>query len=108
VPTAAPRSPTRKGLAPRSAPAGVGAAGSPPSLLSETSAVGEAGPAGPGRRPHRRSRSPHPTSPSHNNNSVKKKVDFFSIFSPRRLPDGPPAPPAAVAAHDDLACVRGR
>ena len=74
--TAAPRRDTGKGLAPRSAPDWVGAAGSPPSLLSETPAMGEAGPAGPGRRPHRRSRSPtHLVLATHN--VLKKKAIFF-------------------------------
>jgi hypothetical protein len=87
VSTAAPRRDTRKGLAPRSAPDWVGAAGSPPSLLSETPAMGEAGPAGPGRRPHRRSRSPTPTSSSRHTTSSKKKrvfLDFLGQEGPGR------------------------
>jgi hypothetical protein len=96
VSSAAPRRATRKGLAPRSALDWVGAAGSPPSLLSETSAMGEAGPAGPGRRPQRRSRLPHSTSPSHKQRPSKKKRFFFDFFSARKAqawpggaPDGP-------------------
>ena len=92
VSTAAPRRDTGKGLAPRSAPDWVGAAGSPPSLLSETPAMGEAGPAGPGRRPHRRSRSPHPPRPR-DTQRPQKKSDFFLIFSAQKVPDGPGSAP---------------
>lgn len=45
--------------------------------------MGEAGPAGPGRRPHRRSRSPHNLVLAQTTSSKKKRC-FFLIFSDLR------------------------
>ena len=58
--------------------------------------MGEAGPAGPGRRPHRRSRLPHNLALAQTTSSKKKRC-FFLIFSDLRrsrmapvdAPDGP-------------------
>jgi len=45
--------------------------------------MGEAGPAGPGRRPHRRSRLPHNLALAQTTSSKKKRC-FFLIFSDLR------------------------
>ena len=75
----------------------MGAAGSPPSLLSETPAMGEAGP--PGARPTATPAQPvthtHLVLATHN--VLKKKESFFGFSWPGRAPDGPGPGGASVA-----------
>lgn len=89
VSPAAPRSPTRKGLAPRSALNMGGGCGQPP-----VPSVGDLSNGGgrPGRaRPT--ATSPQAISTLHlalaQQQQREKKGDFFRLFSPLRLPDGP-------------------
>ena len=42
------------------------------------------------------------------NNVLKKKESFFEVFGRPGPRTGSRGPPAGTAAHDDLACVRGR
>ena len=89
VPTAAPRSPTRKGLAPRSALDMGGGCGQPPVLSVGDLSYGWRPAPRAGRRTHRRRRLPHSTSSSRHTTSAKKKRFFFRFFPPARRPPGP-------------------
>ena len=105
VTPAAPRSPTRKGLAPRSALNMGGGCGQPPVPSCRRPQQWGRPPRG-GRRPHRRRRSPHPNLEPRTNNVLQKKSDFFSIFFSAEAPrTGPEASAVAAPARDSALVV---
>ena len=94
VTPAAPRSPTRKGLAPRSALNMGGGCGQPPVPSCRRPQQWVEASREAGRRTHRRRRSPHSTSPSNKQRPSKKKRFFFDFFvrqAPRQAPATAPA-----------------
>ena len=106
VSPAAPRRATRKGLAPRSAPAGWGLRAAPvPSVGDLSNGGGRPGRARPTATPAQPVSTP--TSSSRHTTSAKKKRFFSDFFPLRRLPPGPEAPRVASRARRVVLRLRG-